>query len=239
MTTGTLGFVPARGGSVGIRDKNLRPLAGKPLVARAVETLLAVPGLDGVLLSTDTEEIARAGREAGAEVPFLRPSELATPEASVLGALAHAVEHLEAQGRTVRWVVMVQPTSPFVRPATVRAIVEHAQERDLPLVQTVSPVKDHPYWVRVPAGDRMYPFHPAFGSIRRQDLPELLVLNGAVNVYRADTVRARSLPAFPGYYVIDRFEGFDIDDAFDLRLAELLAETAVREPAEVTAHVSH
>ena len=136
---------------------------------------------------------------------------------------------------------MVQPTSPFVRPETVAAVLAHAEAHDLPVVQTVSPVKDHPYWVRVPAGTRMYPFHPTFGSLRRQDLPDLVVLNGAVNCYRADVIRTNELPGFPGFFRIDRWEGLDIDDEFDLRMAELLAgtgvvhdETAVGEAARVS-----
>ena len=79
MTSAAYGFVPARGRSEGIPDKNLKTLAGKPLVVRAIETLRRVPALEAVILSTDSEQIAALGRAAGAEVPFLRPTELATP----------------------------------------------------------------------------------------------------------------------------------------------------------------
>lgn len=223
MGSHAIGFVPARGGSVAVPRKNLRAVGGKPLVVRAVETARSVPALASVILSTDDEEVAAAGRGAGAEVPFLRPPELATAEAPVLAALAHTVAWLDRDGRRAEWIVMVQPTSPFVRPATVAAALAHAQQHGLALVQTVSPVKEHPAWVRVPAGLTMSPFRAERGSLRRQDLPELFVLNGAVNVYRADAIRANALPAEPGFIVIDRREGFDIDDEFDLLVAQLLA----------------
>jgi len=223
MTEGVIGFVPARGGSKGIAAKNLSEVGGKPLVVRAVETLKAVEEIEKVVLSTDSEEIARAGKLAGAEVPFLRPKELSGDSSPVLDALHHALTFLESRGEKVRWIVMVQATSPFVKAQTVKAALRHAQEKDLPVVQSVSPVKEHPLWVRVPAGELMYPLLPHAGSLRRQDLPSLFVLNGAVNVYRADVVRSKRLPVLVGYLVIDRFEGFDIDDAFDLRIARLLA----------------
>lgn len=239
MASRSYGFVPARGGSVGIPDKNLRRIGGKPLAVRAIDTLLRVPELTSVILSTDSEEIAALGREAGAEVPFLRPPELATAEAPVLGALRHALDHLEREGRAAEWVVMVQPTSPFVRPETAAAVLAYARTHDLPLVQTVSPVKEHPYWVRVLAGDRMYPFHPAFGSLRRQDLPRLVVLNGAVNVYRARAVVENDLPQLPGFFLIDRVEGFDVDDELDLTIAELLAASLAAEPVAESSDVPH
>ena len=238
MAETAYGLVPARGGSIGIPDKNLKELAGKPLVVRAVETLLAVPELPTVILTTDSDRIAALGRQAGAEVPFLRPAALATPRSPVMEALAHALEFLERQGRRVDRIVMVQPTSPFVTPETVSAVLAHAVEHDLPLVQTVSPVSEHPYWVRVPAGKQMFPFHPTFGSLRRQDLPELVVLNGAVNCYHADVVRSGVLPSFPGYVCIDRRQGFDIDDAFDLHVAQLLAEANEKAPSQKARHVS-
>jgi CMP-N-acetylneuraminic acid synthetase len=236
------GFVPARGGSTGIPGKNLRLLAGKSLVARAIETLRRVPGLSSVILSTDSDEIARAGREAGAEVPFRRPAELATAHASVIDAIAHALAWLDDHAGPADWIVMVQPTSPFVCAETVAAILDHAIKHNLAVVQSVSPVKDHPFWVRVPAGLTMRPFAPASGSLRRQDLPKLVVLNGAVNVYRADVIRAKALPECPGYYRIDRLEGLDIDEEFDLRIAELIAasnEAELRALAREELDVSH
>ncbi len=216
------GFVPARGGSQGLPGKNLKVLGGRPLVVRAIEKLREVTRLEAVILSTDSEEIAALGREAGAWVPCMRPAHLAGAEASVLDAIRHTLDFLLSQRRPVDRIVMVQPTSPFVRPATIAAALEHAITHDLPVVQTVSPVKEHPYWMRVLAGDRMHPFHPAAGSLRRQDLPAIHILNGAVNIYRASALRAPVLPPLPGYFVIDRLEGFDIDDEEDWRMAELL-----------------
>ena len=239
MAPKVYGFVPARGGSVEIPDKNLKEVGGKPLVVRAVETLKELSELAGVILSTDSERIAELGRAAGAMVPFLRPPHLSGPRSPVLAALNHALAELERTGIEVERFVMVQPTSPFVRPETVSAVLAHARRFDLPVVQTVSPVKEHPSWIRIPGRLRMYPFRPTFGSLRRQDLPPLVILNGAVNVYRSDVIREQKLPPYPGYFIIDRIEGFDVDDETDLTLARLLAADrervarSVEEPANV------
>lgn len=222
MPESIYGFVPARGGSQGLPGKNLKSLGGQPLVVRAIKKLRALPTLASVILSTDSPEIADLGRAAGAWVPFMRPAQLSGPEASVLDAIRHALAYLESQRRPADWVVMVQPTSPFVRPATIAAALEHAIAHDLPVVQTVSLVKEHPYWMRVLAGDHMQPFHPVVGSLRRQDLPPVHILNGAVNIYRTSALRASALVPPAGYFVIDRIEGFDIDEEDDFRLAELL-----------------
>jgi CMP-N-acetylneuraminic acid synthetase len=84
----------------------------------------------------------------------------------------------------------------------------------------------------------MYPFHPTFGSLRRQDLPKLLVLNGAINIYRADVARTGELPPFPGFFEIDRIEGFDIDDAADLAIARRLAAAPTPDPADLVVEPS-
>ncbi len=221
------GFVPARKGSEGVPNKNLRTLEGKTLVARAVETLRAAGRIERVILSTDHEAIAQEGRKAGAEVPFLRPPELATAASPVLSALQHALGFLQKQGREIDRFVMIQPSSPFVTTASVEAALERAQRLQAPLLQSVCTVKEHPYWVRVAAEEKLYPFHTAFGSLRRQDLPELFILNGAINIYATETIESGRLPAFPCYFTISRIEGIDIDDETDWKIARALAEAGL------------
>ena len=121
-----IGFVPARGGSKSILQKNLQVVGGKPLVVRAIETLRAVEEVEQVYLSTDSPCIAEVGEKAGAIVPFLRPKELASDESPVLEALHYTLVLLEKNGGPVDWIVMVQPTSPFVKPQTVSSVLKHA-----------------------------------------------------------------------------------------------------------------
>src|SRR5438552_7751137 len=113
MSLKVIGIIPARGGSKGVPRKNIRPLAGKPLLAYTAEAALAARRLSGVLLSTDDAEIAEAGRQCGLEIPFLRPAELAQDNSPTLPVLQHAVAWLESQGRHYDAICLLQPTSPF------------------------------------------------------------------------------------------------------------------------------
>src|SRR5687767_8270113 len=112
----------ARGGSKGLPGKNLRLLAGKPLIVHTIEQALGCAAIEGVFVSTDDERIAEVSREAGAQVPYLRPAELATDEAPKLPAIEHLVAHLERAGAAVDTVVDLQPTSPL----RTRADIEEA-----------------------------------------------------------------------------------------------------------------
>jgi len=119
-----LGIIPARGGSKGIPDKNLRELAGKPLLAYTREAANNSGVIDRLVLSTDSTAIADLGRRLGIEVPFMRPAELAGDESPMLGVLQHGVAQLESEGWRPDAVVLLQPTSPLRRPEHIRAVVE-------------------------------------------------------------------------------------------------------------------
>jgi CMP-N,N'-diacetyllegionaminic acid synthase len=119
-----LGIVPARGGSKGIPDKNLRELAGKPLLAYTVEAAQASGVIDRLVLSTDSDVIAKLGRKLGLDVPFMRPARLARDESSMLGVLQHAVAQVESEPWKPDLIVLLQPTSPLRRPEHVRRAVE-------------------------------------------------------------------------------------------------------------------
>ena len=113
MTSGLLAIVPARGGSKGLPRKNLLDLGGKPLLAHSIEAALATPGIERVVVSTEDEEIARAARQWGAEVPFMRPAELAGDESLLGEAVEHALEALAGQGYRPRAYCLLPPSHPF------------------------------------------------------------------------------------------------------------------------------
>ena len=111
-----LGIIPARGGSKGIPGKNMRLLGGKPLLAYSIEAARASGVIDRLILSTDSEEIAALGREFGAEIPFMRPAELAADDTPMQAVLEHALAGLDEQGWRAEIVVLLQPTAPLRRP---------------------------------------------------------------------------------------------------------------------------
>jgi CMP-N-acetylneuraminic acid synthetase len=111
-----LGLIPARAGSKGVPRKNLKLLCGKPLLEYTAEAALAASRLSRVILSTEDEEIAEAGRRCGLEVPFLRPSELAADESPMLPVAQHAMGRLESAGDRFDALCLLQPTNPLRRP---------------------------------------------------------------------------------------------------------------------------
>src|SRR5919202_4957182 len=141
-----LAVVPARGGSKGLPRKNLRLLAGKPLVAHAVAAGLAAELVDRVVCSTEDAEIAEAARQAGAEVPFLRPVELAQDAPEELPVFVHALAWLEQhQGWAPELVVNLRPTSPLRRPAHIDAAIRLLCESGADSVKSVCLARQHPH----------------------------------------------------------------------------------------------
>jgi CMP-N,N'-diacetyllegionaminic acid synthase len=219
-------IIPARGGSKGLERKNLKPFLGTPLIVRAVEVARRARCLDRIIVSTDDAEIAAAARGAGAEVPFMRPAHLATDDTPTLPVVQHAVGWLEAQGAVVAAVVVLQATSPLRRAVHIEAAVRKFHETGADSVTTVCEAEENPYWMQRLDGDRLFPFLPdgmRYG--RRQDLPAVYRLTGAVYVTRRDVVmgEARLLGNDTRAIVLGRRESVDIDDEVDLQLAELMA----------------
>lgn len=213
----SLGVIPARGGSKGVPRKNLRMLDGETLVARAVRGALAARTLDRVVVSTDDDEIAAAATAAGAHV-VRRPPELATDDAPTVAALAHAVAALAVDPA---WVVTLEPTSPFRRPATIDRCVRLAEERGAGSVVTVR--ADTGSFGRLGPDGRFTPLDPT-APRRRQVRQPIYAESGTVWVTRAAdvTLKGRVL-AEPVYaLVVDDEEALDINTEVDLELARVM-----------------
>lgn len=220
-------MITARGGSQGLPGKNIRMLSGKPLIAH---TILAAKQLgkriDRLVLSTDAREIADIGREWGAEVPFLRPADLAGSEASAIDTVLHCLEQLEIEeGRHYEWVLLLQPTSPLRTAGDIAAALDLAETEDVTSVISVTEANDsHPLWLRTIEDGLLRPYlGDAPEPRRRQDLtPDVYRLNGAIYLTRRETLlRERS---FYGQrsraYVMPRERSLDIDDELDFAFAE-------------------
>jgi CMP-N,N'-diacetyllegionaminic acid synthase len=222
----TIATICARGGSKGLPRKNVRPFAGKPLIAHSIEQALACPLIEGVYVSTDDEEIAAVARAYGAQVPYLRPAELATDEAPKLPVIEHLVQRLEAGGRQVDRIVDLQPTSPLRTQDDLRSAIE-AGKPDCGLVVSVSEPSHSPYFSLVEArADGSLQLCKPAAHVRRQELPAVWGLNGSIYVWqRAALARA----ATHGFWsvrvcasVMPRERSVDIDDALDFEWAEWL-----------------
>lgn len=224
---GIVGIIHARGGSKRIPLKNIKPLAGRPLIAYAIEAALESRRLHRVIVSTDHPETARIAKEYGAEVPFMRPADLAEDVASEL-VTQHAVRFLEDHGYPVRIVLTMQPTTPFCTGEDIDACVAKLLEADLDTVFTACEVHERPEWMYRAESDRVVPLTGRLVQGDRgvsQTLPKLYIPNGAVWATRRDVLMKQGLITGPkaAAVIMPRERSVDIDEPIDFLVAEVVA----------------
>jgi CMP-N,N'-diacetyllegionaminic acid synthase len=231
MPNRVLAIIPARGGSKGIPRKNLVELGGKPLLAHSIAHALACPRIDRVVVSTEDAEIAETALHYGAEVPFMRPAELAGDQVLDLPVFQHVVNELAArQGWKPDIVVQLRPTAPHRDPAWITAAIAALEANPAAhSVRSVSLVTQHPYRVFELGADGflspvMLHRHPQPYVLRRQDLPDMYYYNCVIDVTRPNTLFEldsmtgdRILP-----YIMDAADVIDIDAPRDLTIAKAL-----------------
>jgi len=240
-----LGVIPARGGSKGLPGKHVRDLSGKPLVAHTIEAAKATHCLDRVVLTTDSPEIAEIGRQHGAEVPWLRPAELAQDTAHTPPVIEHAVSALEQTGgRPVDVVVTLQPTSPFRTAASITEAVGYLLNHpEFDAVISVKRVEFPPFWMLRQVGRTLRPFVEDgvdYTLKERQELPVLYQPNGAIYVTRRQLLREQGVlwstfrGGQTGFVVMDWRSSIDIDTELDFVAAEAMAQSSARLAAHAT-----
>jgi len=224
-----LAVIPARGGSKGVPRKNVRLLAGKPLLAYSVEAALAVRDrLTRVIISTDDPAIADAGRACGAEVPFLRPADLGGDRIPMVPVLQHAVGAIEAlDGQRLDWVLLLQPTAPLRSAEDIRAAVALAEAGGCDSVISVVQVfAVHPILMKRIEGDLLLPFclEEKEGTRRQDYQPPAYMRNGAIYLTRREVLMERG--SIWGKvirpYVMPEERSVSIDNELDFKLAELM-----------------
>ncbi|MBI3075983.1 MAG: acylneuraminate cytidylyltransferase family protein [Deltaproteobacteria bacterium] len=222
-----LGVIPARGGSREVRRKNLRALAGRPLVAYVIDAAHGARSLDRVIVSTEDDEIAEVARALGAEVPFVRPAALARDEVSLIPVVRHAMEFADAQGFRADILVSIQPTSPLLTGGDIDRAVGLLMETGCDSVMAVVRIQQgHPYRaLRVEDGQVRWLFPEAEGLLQRQDLPVLFRPTGGLYVRRRELLerwegRDFALGARCRALVLDAAAGLNIDTEADLLLAD-------------------
>jgi CMP-N,N'-diacetyllegionaminic acid synthase len=187
-----LGLIPARGGSKGVRRKNIRLLNDKPLLAYTAEAALQAHTLTRVILSTEDEEIAEVGRKYGLEVPFMRPAELAQDSTPTLPVVRHALLTLELQGECYDAVCLMQPTNPLRRDEDIDACVKLLCSSKAGCVVSVLPVPHeyNPKWVfwKDASGKMSLSTEDAEIIPRRQDLPPAFHRDGSIYVTRSEVI---------------------------------------------------
>lgn len=220
-----IALVTGRGGSKRLPGKNVRSLAGKPLIAWSVEAGLQARSIHRVIVSTDDAAIAEAANRAGAETPFMRPEHLSGDHASHAGVIAHALDwYLETEGDDPEFMCLLQPTSPLRTGADIDALMALVQESGADCGVAMSPARVHPaYMYSLTDDHRAKPFlPPASGYQRSQDLEPAYFVNGAAYVLRPETFRKRNtvLSSDLIAYVMPEERSIDIDEERDFARAE-------------------
>ena len=220
-----LGLIPARGGSKGIPGKNIKHLAGKPLLAYAAEAAGRSGAVDRLLLSTDSEEIAAVGRQVGLEVPFLRPPELARDDTAMIEVIRHLLDWTASEGAAPDILVLLQPTAPLRRPEQIAEAVETLKSADCDSVVSVIPLPLHfcPDYVMRIDQERLVNFLPeGERATRRQDVRPAYSRDGTIYAFWRRTVERHGSIYGPDCrpLVIDPAESINLDTMEDWAAAE-------------------
>jgi len=220
-------IIPARGGSKEIPKKNIRNFCCKPLITWTIEQAQNCKFFDKLIVSTDDNQIAKISKDYGAEVPFLRPKELATDNSSTIDTIIHTINFMENQSYHPEVVVLLQPTSPLRTSEDIetalRLFIDH--KKNCSSVISVTEYDHSPYWSLKIENEYLKPnFGEKFLKMRRQDLPQLYMPNGSI--YISSTEDLRKFNGFFGDkiipYIMPKERSVDIDTTLDFKLAELL-----------------
>lgn len=223
-----LALIPARGGSKGIPRKNIRLFCGKPLLQWSIDAALDAACVDQVVVSTDDPEIAQMAKSGGAEVPFLRPPELAADTAPSIAPVLHTLEQLPH----VNDVLLLQPTSPLRTSHDIEEIVSLRRKCKCESAVSVAKSSKHPSWMySFSQGMRLEPLFPQIQADSRQQLPPAYVLNGALYLAsRSFLVKEKTfLHEYTVGYEMPLERSVDIDTMFEFRWAEFLFGQQINE----------
>jgi CMP-N,N'-diacetyllegionaminic acid synthase len=232
--TKTLAVIPARGGSKAVPRKNIKLLAGKPLIAYTIEAALACKGIDRLIVSSDDEEILEVARQYGAETPFVRPAALAQDDSPDRPVFQHAVNFLEKQENYIPdFILMLRPTAPFRSSEDIDNAILKWKQTNSDSVRSVCRVEGvhHPYWMF--QKDEQDIARPLIEGVsidkyyRRQLLPPVYRLNGVVDGFtRATLLHHEKLYGDKMALIeIPEDRAFDIDTMADFEYAQYLATT--------------
>ena len=218
-----LGVIPARGGSKGVKRKNIRRIAGKPLIAWTIDEAKKSKYIDRLILSSEDPEIISVGQEWGCEVPFVRPEELAKDDTPGVDPVLHALERLPEK---YEYVLLLQPTSPLRLVDDIDGCLELCLDRHAPACVSVTEPDKSPYWMyRLDEGGHLISLLAQESTVGyRQGLPKVYVLNGAVYVAQSSWLKGQRTFLSPETiaYIMPKERSIDIDTQIDIDICEYL-----------------
>lgn len=225
-------LIPARSGSKRVPDKNIRPLAGHPIIAYTIVAALQSNIFVDVIVSTDSKRYAEIARYYGAEVPFLRQAEFAGDFSPDIEWVEYTLKRLTNEGRIYDCFSILRPTSPFRQVNTIRRAWQEFLAEEVDSLRAVEKCKQHPGKMWIVRGKRMTPLLPLssteqpWHSSQYQSLPEVYVQNASLEiawtrvVFKGRTIAGSVLMPF----FTQGYEGFDVNNPYDWKLAEELVQ---------------
>ncbi len=225
-----LGFIPARGGSKRIPKKNIKLLHGKPLIAYTIEAAKRSKYINRIIVSTDSKEIALVAEKYGAEVPFLRPADIARSDSTEMEFFEHALNWFSKyENYEPDLIVLLYPTSPLRKTESIdKAIEKMLQHPEADSLRSVRLCSEHPYKMWLIEGEYLKPF------VKEQDsnmhtlayhlLPKIYIQNASIYITKPSTIKNKKTPigdlVVP--FIMDDIESIDINTPLDFKLAEII-----------------
>lgn len=223
-------IIPARGGSKRLRGKNIKDLVGKPLIAYSIEQAKESKYIDRVIVSTEDSVIAEVSKKYGAEVPFIRPKELATDESSVIDVLLHAIEWLEGENYDFQILVLLHVTTPLRDIEDIDRSIELLADTNADSIFSVAEAYRNPYFNMVEI-DKDGKAHLVKKSnfVTRQSAPQVFDMNSSIYVWWKNTLKKNKKTISEGskIYIMPKERSVDIDDMIDFNIAEMLLKEKI------------
>jgi len=223
--------IPARGGSKGVPGKNIKPLAGKPLIYYTIEAAREVFQDKQILVSTDDEAIKNCVEKTGLKVPFLRPKELATDTAGSYEVLMHALDFSEKHEFKPEVLLLLQATTPFRRAVHIREAMQFVDEQT-EMVVSVKESESNPYYVLFEENEQGWLEKSKKGNfVTRQQCPKVYEYNGGIYYINVIALKEKPLKEFTKIkkYVMDEWSSHDIDTMLDWEVAKMILNKSTKE----------
>lgn len=220
-----LAIIPARSGSKGLKDKNIKLLNGKPMIAYTIEAAKKSGVFDDIIVSTDSKRYAEISKKYGADIPFLRPESLSSDIASSLEVLSYTLNRLKNQGKTYDFFMLLQPTSPLRNKVDILEAVKLIIETNSNSVISICKSEHSPRLMNtLDENMSMENFITSDSNKRRQELPKYYRLNGSIYLSKTETFlkTKRFYNKKSKAYIMDRINSLDVDDIVDFKIAECI-----------------
>ena len=222
----TLVVIPARSGSKGLPDKNIKVLNGKPLIHYSIEVAQQIFNNEDICVSTDSDKYIKVAEKTGLRMPFVRPETLSTDNATTQDVLLHCLDFYEQKGVFYDYILLLQPTSPFREKKHLEDILMENNE-DCDMIVSVKETDSNPYYVLLEENEEGYLKKLMKGEFtRRQDCPKVYEYNGSMYLIRVSSMKEKLISSFTKIkkYEMHSKYSLDIDSEIDFKLAEVLLD---------------